>query len=61
VLNAKTGEVIPERFRRDPLFATLVKVAEDLILRGQATPTELREAVTLAATRIEMQRLLGRP
>lgn len=44
-----------ERFQRDPAFAALVKVCEDLIHRGDATPTELREAVTLAETHYRMR------
>lgn len=44
-----------ERFCRDPLFAQLVMWCEKLINEGNATPTELREAVTLAAVRVEMR------
>lgn len=53
-MNRLTAE---ERFCRDPLFANLVKICEQIIHHGDATPSELREAVTLAATRVEMRAL----
>lgn len=39
-----------ERYQRDPEFKALVDVLRDQLIRCQFTPTELREAVILAAT-----------
>ena len=40
-----------ERYRRDVQFKALVDTLQNLIHHGQYTPTELREAAVLAATR----------
>jgi hypothetical protein len=45
-----------ERYLRDPMFRALVDVLEAQIHNAQYTPSELREAVILAATRYEMRR-----
>lgn len=42
-----------ERFLRDPQFSALVSTLEAMIHRADYTPTELREAVMLAAIRYE--------
>lgn len=42
-----------ERYCRDPQFKTLVDTVEMMIHRCEYTPTELREAVILAAIRHE--------
>lgn len=44
-----------ERYRRDPEFKALVDYAYQTIERAQFTPTELREAVILAATMYAMR------
>jgi hypothetical protein len=44
-----------ERFQRDPLFHHLVMTLYDQIVRSNFTPTELREAVMLAAVKYEQQ------
>jgi hypothetical protein len=51
------ARVSPEdRYRRDPMFRSLVDMVEHLIEQAQYTPTELREAVTLACIRYESRR-----
>lgn len=45
-----------ERYLRDPEFHTLVDLLENFIQQAKYTPTELREACILAATRYEMYR-----
>lgn len=45
-----------QRVLRDSSFARLVSLMEHLISGAEFTPTELREAVILAATRYEMRR-----
>jgi hypothetical protein len=45
-----------ERYQRDPAFHTMVDLLEQLVHKGEYTPTELREAVVLAATHYEMRR-----
>lgn len=46
-----------ERYNNDPHFRNLVKYMEALIHQAQFTPSELREAVMLAAINYEMSRL----
>lgn len=41
-----------ERYHRDPAFARLVDTLESLIYKAEYTPSELREAVILAAIRV---------
>lgn len=41
-----------ERYLRDPAFRNLVAVLEALIYKAEYTPTELREAVILAAIHV---------
>lgn len=48
-----------ERYHRDPLFRSLVDVITHYIASCTFTPTELREAVILAAIRYE--RVATRP
>ncbi len=43
-----------ERFLRDPQYKALVDNLYAQIVNGNYTPTELREAVILAATKYEM-------
>lgn len=43
-----------ERYLRDPIYAALVDNIYAQIQDGKYTPTELREAVILAATKFEM-------
>ncbi len=43
-----------ERYMRDPVFHALVDRLYEAIAGAQFTPTELREAVILAATKYEM-------
>jgi hypothetical protein len=43
-----------ERYTRDPEFHALVHQLLNQIEAGRFTPTELREAVILAATKYEM-------
>jgi hypothetical protein len=50
-----TDETAEQRYRRDPLFANLVDTILHFILDGKFTPTELRDAVILAATHYEMR------
>jgi hypothetical protein len=45
-----------ERYVRDPQFHALVSCLEAFIHKAQFSPSELREAVILAATRYEMRR-----
>jgi hypothetical protein len=45
-----------ERYQRDPAFHAMVDLLEQLVHKGEYTPTELREAVVLAATHYEMRR-----
>lgn len=45
-----------ERMLRDPEFAALVHYLEHWIAEGRYTPTELREACILAATRVASMR-----
>lgn len=46
-----------DRYRRDPEFHTLVDTLEAFIDRNNLTPTELREAIFLAACRWEAKRV----
>lgn len=46
-----------ERYHRDPLFHALVSTLRQELRRGNFTPTELREAVILAATIHESETL----
>ncbi|MFQ5922987.1 MAG: hypothetical protein ACE5M4_09095 [Anaerolineales bacterium] len=46
-----------ERYRRDPVFFALVNTLRSQLQQYQFTPTELREAVMLAATMHEMERV----
>jgi hypothetical protein len=39
-----------DRYQRDPVFRSIVDVLEQLLHKGDYTPTELREAAILAAT-----------
>jgi hypothetical protein len=58
-----------ERYNRDPQFHQLVNVLMGCIRRAEFTPTELREAVILAAIKYEqsigpsemMNRMVGLP
>jgi hypothetical protein len=43
-----------DRYESDPAFAAIVDVIYMHICEGTFTPTELREAVILAATKYEM-------
>lgn len=55
---------IEDRFRNDPVFAQMVNAMRGYMVNGDTTPTELREAVTLAATLVEAHRTrysLGSP
>jgi len=45
-----------ERYLRDPAFRNLVDVVEGLIWRAEYTPTELREAVILAAIHVNIRK-----
>lgn len=45
-----------ERYLCDPEFKQLVDVMISIIHKAQFTPTELREAAILAATKYEMMR-----
>jgi hypothetical protein len=45
------------RFQRDPQFAALVTMMEAYLHAAHYTPTELREAVMLAAIRYELRRV----
>lgn len=42
-----------ERYLKDPIFSSLVRVIEHHLEAGQFTPTEAREAVHLATLRFE--------
>ncbi len=44
------------RYQRDPMFAALVNMLESSLHTADFTPTELREAVMLAAIRYESRR-----
>jgi hypothetical protein len=46
-----------DRFRRDPLFASVVHALYGMVARAQLTPTELREAVILAAVMFEQNNI----
>ena len=41
---------VSERYQRDPLFHAMVNLLRGELAKGEFTPTELREAVILAAT-----------
>lgn len=57
-MSARFNTLLPkERMLRDPQFAALVNTLESMIHRAEYTPTELREAVILAATRYESSRI----
>lgn len=43
-----------ERYARDAEFHALVDILRSFIAQGRYTPTELREALVLAATHYEM-------
>ena len=45
-----------ERYQRDPAFHALVTMLRQAIANADYTPTELREAVTLACIQHEMNR-----
>ena len=44
-----------ERYLKDPVFAQLVEMIYIACVRGQFTPTEVREAATMAQIKYEMQ------
>lgn len=44
-----------ERYRQDPYFYNIVNLLRAELARGDFTPSELREAVILAATMHEME------
>lgn len=46
---------VEERYRRDPEFHHLVAYLEQFIDQARFSPSELREAVMLAATRYEIR------
>lgn len=46
-----------ERYQNDPQFHALVDMIQHELERGTFTPTELREAVIIAATKYEMRHL----
>jgi hypothetical protein len=46
---------VEERYHNDPVFHTLVDHLYNLIANAQCTPSELREALILAATKYEME------
>jgi hypothetical protein len=50
----RTRQTVEERYQNDPAFRALVEVLYNQIANAQFTPSELREAVILAATRYEM-------
>lgn len=45
-----------ERYHKDPQFKSLIDMLEMLIERAQLTPTEIREAATLACIHYEQRR-----
>ena len=47
-------KTVEERYQNDPMFRTLVDTVYNMIDKAQFTPSELREAVILAATKYEM-------
>lgn len=54
-MNTTTNRMSAEqRLLRDPQYAQLVEVLYQQILNGNYTPTELREAVIIAASKYEM-------
>lgn len=44
-----------ERYKHDPVFRGLVNTLRSLLVRSDFTPSELREAVLLAATMYETE------
>jgi hypothetical protein len=51
---------VEERYQNDPEFHSLVDLLYKFVANGHFTPTELREAVILAATKYEMTHLRPR-
>jgi hypothetical protein len=49
------ADPLEDRFYRDPQFNGLVKMLESFIQTHRYSPSELREAVMLAATRYELR------
>jgi hypothetical protein len=52
--NDNPARSVEERYQNDPTFHALVDILYNQITNAQFTPSELREAVILAATRYEM-------
>ena len=52
-------KTVEERYQSDPMFRTLVDTVYNMIDKAQFTPSELREAVILAATKYEMYHTKG--
>ncbi len=48
---------VEERYHRDPMFHSVVTALEAAIMNLNLTPTEIREAATYAAIRVESRSL----
>jgi len=52
-----TNSLPEDRYDRDPKYKALVDYFQSMIIKGKFTPTELREAVTMAALKCMVLRL----